>query len=86
MVRDPDISASICNPTTITTLLNDRGEDLLPEQVALMDYDFNYQGFGNWSFALAAAASFGYDCYIQYGSFSTVPTPNVPAVNNVPNW
>ena len=72
MVRDPDISASICNPTTITTLLNDRGEDLLPEQVALVDYDFNYQGFGNWSFALAAAASFGYDCYIQYGSFDLI--------------
>ena len=67
MVRTPDISTSICNPTTITTLLNDRGEDLLPEQTALGTYDFSYQGFGNWSFALAAAGSFGYDCYIQFG-------------------
>lgn len=72
MVRDPDIRASICNPTTITALLNDRGEDLLPEQVALVDYDYNYQGFGNWSFALAAAGSYGYACYIQYGDLDMI--------------
>ncbi len=72
MVRDPDIRSSICNPTTITALLNDRGEDLLPEQTALTTYDFNYQGFGNWAFALATAGSFGYDCYIQFGNLDII--------------
>lgn len=72
LVRDPEIRASICNPTTVTTLLNDRGEDLLPEQTALLAYDFNYQGFGNWAFALAAAGSFGYDCYVQFGSLDLI--------------
>ena len=72
MVRDPDISTSICSPTTITALLNDRGEDLLPEQTALSTYDFNYKGFGNWAFALATAGSFGYDSYVQFGNLDII--------------
>ncbi|MDD6175187.1 MAG: C39 family peptidase [Firmicutes bacterium] len=72
LVRDPEIRSSICNPTTVTALLNDRGEDLLPEETALLTYDFNYRGFGNWAFALAAAGSFGYDCYVQFGSLDII--------------
>lgn len=64
--RESDISNSICSPTTITTLLNDRGEDLLPEEVALNNYDFTYQGFGNWSFSVASAGEYGYESYVQY--------------------
>ena len=66
MVREQSIAGSMCSATTICTLLNDRGEDTLPEEIALIDYDSDYDGFGNWSFSVAAAGSYGYDVYIQY--------------------
>lgn len=66
MVREQSIAGSMCSATTICTLLNDRGEDTLPEEIALIDYDSDYDGFGNWAFSVAAAGSYGYDVYIQY--------------------
>ena len=66
MVREQSIANSMCSATTICTMLNDRGEDTLPEEIALIDYDSDYDGFGNWSFSVAAAGSYGYDVYIQY--------------------
>lgn len=68
MVRESSIANSICSATTICVLLNDKGEDLFPEEIALRNYDKNYDGFGNWSYSVAAAGSFGYDAYCQYGS------------------
>ncbi len=69
MIRESSIGGVICSATTICVLLNDRGEDLLPEEIALMNYDKNYDGFGNWSYSVAAAGAFGYDAYCQYGDF-----------------
>lgn len=69
MVRDRAIADSICSPTTMTMLLNDRGEDLFPEEVALNEYDFEYEGFGNWSYTVAAAGMYGYDAYCMYADF-----------------
>ena len=69
MVREPSIADVICSATTICTLLNAHGEDLLPEQVALLCYDSNYEGFGNWPFSVAVAGMFGYDAYVQYADF-----------------
>lgn len=69
MVRDRTIADSICSPTTMTMLLNDRGEDLFPEEVALNEYDFEYEGFGNWSYTVAAAGMYGYDAYCMYADF-----------------
>ena len=66
MVREQSIANSMCSATTVCTMLNDRGEDTLPEEIALIDYDSDYDGFGNWSFSVAAAGSYGYDVYIQY--------------------
>lgn len=68
-VRDRDIADSICSPTTVTMLLNARGEDLLPEEIALREYDFFYEGFGNWPFTVAMAGAFGYTGYCHYGDF-----------------
>ena len=72
MVREQSIASSMCSATTICTMLNDRGEDTLPEEIALIDYDSDYDGFGNWAFSVAAAGSYGYDVYIQYADLDIV--------------
>lgn len=72
MVREQSIAGSMCSATTICTLLNDRGENTLPEEIALIDYDSDYDGFGNWAFSVAAAGSYGYDVYIQYADLDIV--------------
>lgn len=72
MVREQSIAGSMCSATTICTMLNDRGEDTLPEEIALIDYDSDYDGFGNWAFSVAAAGSYGYDVYIQYADLDIV--------------
>ncbi len=65
-VREPSIGSVMCSAVTICTILNAHGEDLLPEQVALLCYDTKYDGFGNWAFSVATAGAFGYDAYVQY--------------------
>ncbi len=66
MVREQSIAGSMCSATTICTLLNDRGENTLPEEIALINYDSDYDGFGNWAFSVAAAGSYGYEAFVQY--------------------
>ena len=67
MIRDREIGDSICSPTTMTVLLNSRDPslDLLPEEYALSEYDFNY-GFGNWAFTVSGAGCYGFEAYAQY--------------------
>ena len=65
MQRDPIIASSICSPTSLTMMLNRMGEDLIPEEVAQNNYDFNY-GFGNWAITMASAGSYGYKAYVDY--------------------
>lgn len=72
MVRDPAIANIMCSPTSMTMMLNDRGQTLFPEETALWEYDFGYNGFGNWSFTSAIAGSFGYSSYAQYGDLDFV--------------
>lgn len=73
MVRDPAIGSSICNPTTLTVMLNQRNPDLdlLPEELALTVQDFAY-GFGNWSYTGSSPGLYGYESYAQYGNFNIV--------------
>ncbi|MFD2618416.1 MULTISPECIES: C39 family peptidase [Terrilactibacillus] len=63
MIRDPKIADSICSPTTITMAMNRMGENLLLEETAYRDYDYEYDGFGNWAFSSALAGSYGYRSY-----------------------
>lgn len=74
MIRDSAIGSVICSPTSMTMLLNDRNSalDLLPEEVALREFDFNYQGFGNWPFTVAAAGAYGYSAYCHYADLDFV--------------
>ena len=64
--RNPMIGHSISSPVTISMLINRWGEDVLPEEVAHLCYDHGYNGFNNWSFAVAAAGCFGYRAYVAY--------------------
>lgn len=68
-IRDPDIGGSMCNPTTMSMMLNARGEDLLPEELAMitLDYDGGV-AFGSWSYVTSVAGLYGYEAYAQYGS------------------
>lgn len=66
VLRDPNIGSVMCSPTTATVLMNARGGDLLPEETAMACWDYEYQGFGNWAFTMAAAGSFGYECWLTY--------------------
>ncbi len=66
--RDSAISTVICSPTTMSMMLNDRDSslDLFPEEVALKCYDFEYKGFGNWAYTVAAAGAYGFSGYAHY--------------------
>lgn len=65
MIRNPGTSRSICSPTTITMMMNRFGETLLPDEVAQNTYD-NAYGFGNWTFAMGTAGSYGYKAYLDF--------------------
>ena len=74
MRRDSAIGSVICSPTSVTMMLNDRDPelDLFPEEIALREYDFNYEGFGNWAFSTAIAGSYGYTVSNYYGDLDLV--------------
>ena len=65
-IRYGSIADSICSPTTMTVMLDSRGEALLPEEVALVCLDHGEDIFGSWSFTCAAGGLYGYECYCQY--------------------
>lgn len=72
VLRDPNIGSVMCSPTTATVLMNARGGDLLPEETAMACWDHEYEGFGNWAFTMAAAGSFGYECWLTYADADTL--------------
>lgn len=72
MVRDPAFAHVICSATCATMLMDGQGADLLPEDVALLNYDYGFGGNGNWSFTCAAAGAYGYESYVSYSSFSAL--------------
>ncbi len=74
MRRDSAIGSVICSPTSMTMMLNDRNSalDLFPEEVALRNFDFIYEGFGNWPFTTAIAGSYGYSAACHYADLDFV--------------
>ena len=69
MRRDPSYSHVICSATCAAMAMNGLGADLLPEDVALLNYDYGFGGNGNWSFTCAAIAAYGFESYVSYASF-----------------
>ena len=72
MVRAPRIGGVICSATTISMLLAQKGECVLPEEIALHNYDSAYQGCGNWCFSTAIAAAYGYEAYVRFATLDDV--------------
>lgn len=68
--RHPDYGGVICSATCMAMLLCGRGEDLLPEDLTLLGFDYGYGGNGNWSFTTAAAGAYGFESYVHYASFA----------------
>lgn len=67
-LRDPQISGSICSPTSVSMILKYHGIETLPEETAWGVYDKVYDGFGNWPFNTAFVSSFGYESYVEYST------------------
>ena len=74
MRRDGAIGSVICSPTTMTMLINDRNPelDLFPEEMALRNFDFVYEGFGNWAFTTAIGGAYGYSVSCHYADLDFV--------------
>lgn len=64
--RDPAISGSICSPTCVAMVLGYYGVDISPEESAWNARDYEEGIFGNWSFNVASAASYGFTSYVDY--------------------
>lgn len=65
-VRDPALSEDMDNACALTSLLNRQGQDILPEELALVMYDHGSASRKNHSFAAAAAGAYGYEAYLAY--------------------
>lgn len=72
MLRDKSICHRICSPTSLTMLLNGLGEKLVVEDVAWKCFDYKYDGFGNWVYNVAFAASLKYEAYVKFGSIEAL--------------
>lgn len=66
MQREGTMAAVMCSAVTTCTQLNMLGEQYLPEEIALHNYDAGLNGFGNWSFNMALAGELGYKAYVTY--------------------
>lgn len=64
--RERSIAAVMCSAVTTCTQLNLLGEQYLPEEIALHQFDSGFNGFGNWSFNMALAGELGYKAYVTY--------------------
>lgn len=71
LVRDPAL-ACMDAPTVLTMLVNRRGEDLLPEELAQISYDNTIRACSNLAFLCAAAGSLGYPCYPLFTDVETL--------------
>ena len=61
----PALKPQICSPTSVTMVLNYRGDDSAMVDNALNIYDPEYGIFGNWGRAVAYAGQRGFDAYLD---------------------
>jgi hypothetical protein len=61
----PALKPQICSPTSVTMVLNYRGDDSAMVENALAIYDPDYGIFGNWGRAVAYAGQRGFDAYLD---------------------
>ena len=70
MLRHPDIGSDICNPTTVSVMMNSRvpALDLLPEEYAMNVRNEGEGIFGSWTYAVSGAGLYGFEAYLQYAN------------------
>lgn len=70
MKRHPSIGSDICNPTTVSVMMNSRvpSLDLLPEEYAENVRNEGSGIFGSWIYATSGAGMYGFESYIQYAN------------------
>lgn len=70
MKRHPSIGSDICNPTTVSVMMNSRVPelDLLPEEYAENVRNEGSGIFGSWIYATSGAGMYGFESYIQYAN------------------
>lgn len=70
MKRHPSIGSDICNPTTVTVMMNSRIPelDLLPEEYAENVRNTGSNIFGSWLYATSGAGLYGFEAYVQYAN------------------
>lgn len=70
MQRHPSIGSDICNPTTVSVMMNSRVPelDLLPEEYAENVRNEGSGIFGSWIYATSGAGMYGFESYIQYAN------------------
>ena len=70
MKRHPSIGSDICNPTTVSVMMNSRVPelDLLPEEFAENARNVGSNIFGSWIYASSSAGLYGFESYIQFAN------------------
>lgn len=68
--RDPKIAPLIANATALTMLLNRWGEDVLPEEVAHIVYDYTLNRYDNKTFLAASGGVYNFECYSTFASIN----------------
>lgn len=70
MLRHPDIGSNICNPTTVSVMMNSRvpALDILPEEYAMNVRNEGEGIFGSWTYAVSGAGMYGFEAYLQYAN------------------
>lgn len=66
LMRSPNMARVICSTASVTMCLRRMGEDILPEETSLFNYDHVSRGNGNWSFSAAICGALGYESYVCY--------------------
>lgn len=78
MVRSSNISGVMCSAATGAMMVNSVAQmdgnplNVLPEEFAMGCLDFRANSFGNWSFTMATAGSYGYQSYVDYSTIEGI--------------
>ena len=71
-VRGPVEGGSICSPSSMAIILEGlsaregRPFNRLVEEYALHEFDYAYNGYGNWAYTVAIAGTYGFNAYVEY--------------------
>ena len=71
-VRGPVDSGAICSSTSMAMILEGLSAregkpfNRLVEEYAIHQFDYSYNGYGNWAYTVALAGTYGFNAYVEY--------------------